>query len=96
MSEQSTPLIWTTEKVVAVIRDLATQEDLPFRLIVAPISGHDTVDSLGIDSLGGVYLIERLEQLTGHLMPDDFLDLDFTISEIAERLNRLGENKRQT
>ncbi len=57
------------------------------------IKGSDTVDSLGIDSIGGVYLIERLEEETGILMPDDFIELDFDLDEIAARLNGLFEKQ---
>ncbi len=80
---------WTAADVIAIIRDLARKTDLPEHLIEGDIKGADTVDTLGIDSIGGVYLIERLEEDTGLLMPDDFVELTFSIDEIASRLNRL-------
>jgi acyl carrier protein len=80
---------WTTEQVIAVIRSLAREDDLPAHLISGPINPQDTVDALGIDSLGGAFLIERLEQLTGVEMPDDFIDMNFSIDGIAPRLNAL-------
>ncbi len=84
---------WTAEKVIAVIHKLAQETELPAHLLESNISGSDTVDALGIDSIGGVYLIERLEEVTGHLIPDDFLELTFSINEIAARLNRLIEEQ---
>lgn len=80
---------WTTEHVVAVLRELAANEDLPAHLVSGEIAGTDTVDTLGIDSLGGAFLIERLEELSGVLMPDDFLDLSDDVAGISARLNEL-------
>lgn len=84
---------WTTQEVISVLRTLAREEDLPAHLITGEISGEDTVNSLGIDSLGGAFLIERLEQLTGVLMPDEFIDLEDNIATIAERLNQIVRSK---
>jgi len=78
---------WTTEKLVAVLRELAQQDDLPAHLISGEISATDTVDTLGIDSLGGAFLIEKLEEISGVLMPDDFLELKDDVATIAGRLN---------
>ncbi len=50
--------------------------------------------SLGIDSLGGVYLIERLEEMTSVLIPDDFIDLNTSIGEITTRLSGLIEEQK--
>ena len=80
---------WTTERVAEVMRNLAKDDDLPEHLITGEISGQDTVETLGIDSLGGAFLIERLEELTGILMPDDFVDLKDDIATIAARLDDL-------
>lgn len=84
---------WTAEKVIEIIRGLAKETELPEHLIDGEIKGSDTVDTLGIDSIGGVYLIERLEEESGLLMPDDFVELTFTLDEIAARLNRLVEEQ---
>lgn len=81
---------WTTDNVIAVMRDLAANEDLPAHLVTGEIKGTDTVDTLGIDSLGGAFLIERLEELSGILMPDDFLELKDDVAAIAARLNELA------
>ncbi|MEO7380965.1 MAG: phosphopantetheine-binding protein [Paracoccaceae bacterium] len=86
--------IWTTQDVVEVLRSLAREEELPEHLVTGEITGADTVDSLGIDSLGGVYLIERLEEMTGLLMPDEFLDLDYNLAGIAERLNKFIQDEK--
>ncbi|MDA8584875.1 phosphopantetheine-binding protein [Rhodobacteraceae bacterium] len=80
---------WTADRVVEVMRTLAKEDDLPAHLISGEITGKDTVETLGIDSLGGAYLIERLEDTTGVQMPDDFLDLTDDIDKIALRLNNL-------
>lgn len=78
---------WTTETVIEVLRTLAKEDDLPAHLATGEITGQDTVDTLGIDSLGGAFLIERLEEMTGVEMPDDFLNLEDDIEAIAARLN---------
>lgn len=78
---------WTTETVIEVLRALAKEDDLPAHLATGEITGVDTVDTLGIDSLGGAFLIERFEEMTGVQMPDDFLDLEDNIEVIAAHLN---------
>lgn len=85
---------WTTQEVVSVLRTLANEKDLPEHLITAEITAADSVRTLGIDSLGQVYLIERLEEMTGVLMPDDFLDVKDNIAAIAERLNQIARGKK--
>ena len=84
---------WTADRVIAIIRELAKDAELPEHLVEGPISGKDTMDTLGIDSIGGVYLIERLEDATDLLMPDDFVELTFSLDEIAARLNRLIQER---
>ena len=84
---------WTADRVIAIIRELAKEAELPAHLAEGEITGKDTVDTLGIDSIGGVYVIERLEEATDLLMPDDFLELTFSLDEIAARLNRLIEEQ---
>lgn len=84
---------WTAEKVITVIRELAQQNDLPAHLADATITEADTVETLGIDSIGGAYLVERFEEMTDILMPDDFVELRFTLAEVAQRLNQaVAEN----
>jgi len=84
---------WTAEKVIAVIRELAAQNDVPAHLADATINDTDTVETLGIDSIGGAYLVERFEEMTDILMPDDFVELRFTLAEVADRLNQaVAEN----
>lgn len=77
---------WTTERVIEVIRILAAEDELPGRLQTAPISGEDSAETLGLDSIGAFSLIDRLEVDTGVTLPDDFLTLNDTIATIAERL----------
>ena len=78
---------WTTETVIEVLRALAAEDDLPAHLATGAITGQDTVDTLGIDSLGGAFLVERLEEMTDVQMPDDFVNLEDNIEAIAARLN---------
>ena len=80
---------WTAERVIEIMRDLAKDDDLPSHLVTGEILGKDTVETLGIDSLGGAYLIERLEDTTGVQMPDDFLDPTDDIDRIASCLTDL-------
>lgn len=93
MTEDKTGDTWTADKIILIIRELARSTDLPEHLSTGEIKGSDTVDTLGIDSIGGVYLIERLEEETGILMPDDFVELNFDLDEIATRLNRLVQGQ---
>lgn len=81
---------WTTDRVIALIKDMAGSEELPAHLKSATIKPEDTIISLGLDSLAAVMVIERLEEDTGEPIPDDFIDMDGTkISDIADRLNKL-------
>ncbi len=82
---------WTAEKLVEVLRDLAREDELPAHLKDGPIGEGDTVTSLGLDSLGVVTVIERLEEMTGVPIPDDFIEMEDTIAGIAARLAGLGE-----
>jgi acyl carrier protein len=82
---------WTAEKLVGVLRELAGEDELPAHLKEGPIGAADTVTSLGLDSLGVVTVIERLEEMTGVPIPDDFIEMEDTIAGIAARLAGLGE-----
>ncbi len=94
MMDQDKNTTWTAQDVVAVMRALASEADLPSRLVTGDISEADTMETLGIDSLGQVYLVERLEQLTGVLMPDEFLDVNDSLTVIATSLNELVRSKK--
>lgn len=82
---------WTVDEVISVFRSLAKEDDLPAHLIEGEITGQDSVDTLGIDSLGGAFLVERLEELSGVQLPDDFFALEDNIAAIATRLTSLVE-----
>ena len=82
---------WTADKLVAVLRELANEDELPAHLKEGPIGEADTVTSLGLDSLGVVTVIERLEEMTGVPIPDDFIEMEDTIAGIAARLAGLGQ-----
>ena len=94
MMDQEKITMWTWQAVVSVLRTLATEEDLPSHLIAGEINEADTMETLGVDSLGQVYIVERLEQLTGKLMPDEFLDVNDSIAVIATSLNELVRSKK--
>jgi acyl carrier protein len=81
--------VWTPADVVAVIRELAEKGLFPAHLVDGEISDRDSIDSLGIDSIGGVYLIDRLEELTGVAMPDDFAPPGTDLTGIADRVNQI-------
>lgn len=81
---------WTQERVIGIIRALAAEEELPEHLTTAEIRPDDTVETLGLDSLGAVSLIEKLEEELGVLLPDDFLDFEDNIAGIATRLDALA------
>ena len=81
---------WTDERVIGILRQLAREKELPEHLEHGAIMATDTVESLGIDSIGAVGLIDRMEAEAGVLLPDDFLGFDETIGNIAKRMNSLN------
>lgn len=81
--------VWTTDRVVAILRELAKAEELPNHLIEGPITGADTVETLGIDSIGAVTLVDQLESEADVLLPDDFLAFEDSVDDIAKRMNSL-------
>ena len=81
---------WTDERVIGILHDLAKEEELPEHILTGKITGDDTVETLGIDSIGAVALIDRLEAQVGLPLPDDFLNLEDNIASIVERLNELA------
>jgi acyl carrier protein len=74
------------EYAIGIIRVLAREQELPEYLATAAITPEDTIETLGLDSLGAVSLIERLEAELNISLPDDFLDTDDDIAGIARRL----------
>lgn len=90
MMDQQSAEVWTEARVIGILRDLAKEEELPEHLLTGPILATDTVEALGIDSIGAVALIDRLEEHAGVLLPDDFLEFDESVASIATRMNTLG------
>jgi acyl carrier protein len=82
-------IVWKPEDIISVIRELARDGQFPAHLVDGEISERDSVDTLGIDSIGAVYLIDRLEVLTGVPMPDDFVAPGTDIGGIAARVNEI-------
>ena len=87
--DQQSNAVWSVDRVTEILRQLAREEELPNHLISGPITGADTVATLGIDSIGAVGLIDRLESEADILLPDDFLDFKDSIDDIVTRLNSL-------
>lgn len=87
---QQQPSAWTEERVIGIIRTLAEEEELPEYLRTAPITGTDTVETLGLDSIGAVVLIDRLEADGGVPLPDDFLGFEDSVADIVQRLKTLA------
>ena len=87
--DQQNGAAWTEERVIGILRDLAGEEELPAHLKDGKIGPEDTVESLGIDSIGAVALIDRLEAEAGVHLPDDFLEFDESVANIAARMNSL-------
>ncbi len=77
------------EKVIAAIRELASENLLPAHLKSAEINGGDTAETLGLDSIGAIDLIDRLESTIGVRLPDDFIGVEDSVATIAERLRQL-------
>lgn len=87
--EQQSATVWTTARVTDILRTLAKEEELPSYLTSAEISDTDTLETLGIDSIGAVALVDRLESEAGVLLPDDFLDFTDTMLDVVKRMNSL-------
>jgi acyl carrier protein len=77
------------EHTIGIIRALAREQELPEYLVTAAIRPEDTIETLGIDSLGAVSLIERLEAELDIMLPDDFLDIADNIAGITRRLDEV-------
>ncbi len=88
--DQQSGTNWTEERVIGILRELAKEEDLPKHLVAGPITGADTVETMGIDSLGAVWLTDRIEAEANIPLPDDFLEYDHSIATIAQRMNTLA------
>ena len=86
MADQS----WTVERVAGILCALAEENELPEHLLSASITGADTVETLGLDSIGAVALIDRLEGEAGVALPDDFLDFKDSVADIADRLSGIS------
>jgi acyl carrier protein len=82
--------VWTADDIISAIRGLAGDGQFPAHLVDGDIRETDSVESLGIDSIGGVHLIDRLEEMTGLSLPDDFVPPGTDISGIAARLNQIA------
>jgi acyl carrier protein len=93
MTDQQLETQWSVERIAGVLHALADEDDLPEHLKTAQITGQDTVETLGLDSLGAVYLIERLETEAGIELPDDFLEFTDSVQVIADRINHLLSGK---
>jgi acyl carrier protein len=89
MKDQQIPM-QMMEHVIRIIRTLAGEAELPEHLASVAITPEDTVETLGIDSLGAVSLIERLETELDITLPDDFLDIADDIAGIAHRLDAIA------
>lgn len=77
---------WTEARVIAIIRALAREDELPAHLATAEIEPADTAETLGLDSIGALALVDRLEDAAGTPLPDDFLTLKDSVGTIAARL----------
>lgn len=75
------------EHVIGAIRALAQEAELPDHLVTSAIKPEDTLETLGLDSLGAMLFIERLEAKLDIRLPDDFLDFSDTLAGIAHRLD---------
>lgn len=93
MTQSDVGSSWQPGDIISVMRDLAASGVFPGHLTDGAIAETDTIESLGIDSIGGVYLIDRLEELTGVEMPDDFAPPGTDIAGIAARVNEILTSK---
>ena len=83
---------WTEERVIGILRELANDNELPQHLAKGTIKGTDTVEYLGIDSIGAVVLLDRLEEEAGVQLADDFLGFGDSVGKIVMLMNSLKSN----
>ena len=50
--DQQNRTVWTAERLIEILRKLAEEQVLPKHLVDASVSGLDTVETLGMDSIG--------------------------------------------
>jgi acyl carrier protein len=71
-------------QLVEMVREHARGGMLPDHLIDMPLTPQTRVSDLGVDSLGKMALLTALMDLTDKYLPDNALNDDQTLAEIAE------------
>ena len=77
--------------VVALIRRLVSEGDLPSNAAAVELTAQTSVDDLGLDSLGKLTLLEELELASGVELPETFVSDGASLGEIIDRLRAILE-----
>ncbi len=75
-----------TNDIIALIRALAQQGELPRDLKTATITAETTLEGLSLDSLGRMILLSALDESRGILIPSDILAPGMTLGELAAKI----------
>lgn len=78
-----------TNDIIALIRELAKQGDLPRDLATAAITAETTLEGLSLDSLGRMILLSALDESRGVLIPGDILSPGLTLGGLAAKITNL-------
>lgn len=73
----------SADDVIAVIRQLAAQGDLPSDLARAILTPATTLEGLGLDSLAELMLLSALDEIRGVYVPDHAIFPGMTIEALA-------------
>lgn len=74
------------DDIIALIRELATQGDLPRDLVTASISAETTLENLSLDSLGKMILLSALDESCGFYISGELLSPELTIGGLAAKI----------
>jgi acyl carrier protein len=80
--------------LVALVRRLVSEGDLPGSAIAVALAADTSVDDLGLDSLGKLTLLEELEATVGVELPESFISEGASLGEIINRLNAISRTGR--
>lgn len=73
----------SADDLIALIRELATQGELPRDLGKAALTPSTKLEDLGLDSLGKVILLSALDEWRGVYVPDHMISAGMTLGALA-------------
>jgi acyl carrier protein len=76
------------DDVLGLIRQLASDGDLPKALVNAPIGANTAIDDLGMDSVAKASLLTAIDESLGIFIPDDKISGEMTLGALADQVGR--------